>query len=84
MKRNTFQLFTLICSTIIIACSVNSMPETTNTGHSNIIQLIDKNKVQPPHNYGGWYCPDNLNGFPAVDLANWSQVPVITNRLPTK
>jgi hypothetical protein len=84
MKRNTFQLFTLICLTTIIACSVNSMPEAANTGHSNIIQLIDNNKVQPPHNFGGWYCPDNLNGFPAVNTANWSQVPVITNRLPTK
>ncbi len=39
---------------------------------------------EPPHNYGGWYCPDNILGFPAVDLKELSQVPVITDRLPTE
>lgn len=38
----------------------------------------------PPHRYGGWYCPDNLHGFPAVNLADWDQVPVIHDRLPTE
>ncbi len=37
-----------------------------------------------PHPYGGWYCPDNLRGFPAVNLDEWDQVPVVRNRLPTK
>lgn len=36
-----------------------------------------------PHRYGGWYCPDNLNGFPAVDLAKWNEVPVVHDRMPT-
>ncbi|MDA9970762.1 hypothetical protein N9E56_02905 [Flavobacteriaceae bacterium] len=39
---------------------------------------------QEPHNYGGWYCPDNLNGFPAVDISNWRNVVVVNGRLPTK
>ena len=37
-----------------------------------------------PHKYGGWYCPDNLNGFPAVDINNWEDVPVINGRMPTQ
>ena len=37
-----------------------------------------------PHKYGGWYCPDNLNGFPAVDIHNWEDVPVINGRMPTQ
>jgi hypothetical protein len=37
-----------------------------------------------PHKYGGWYCPDNLNGFPPVDITDWQNVPVINHRLPTK
>lgn len=39
---------------------------------------------QEPHRYGGWYCPDNLFGFPAVDIANWENVPVVNGRMPTK
>lgn len=39
---------------------------------------------RPPHKYGGWYCPDNLNGFPATNFQNWAKVPVIEGRLPTK
>lgn len=37
-----------------------------------------------PHKFGGWYCPDNLNGFPPVNIEDWGNVPVISNRLPTK
>lgn len=37
-----------------------------------------------PHQYGGWYCPDNLNGFPPVDIAHWKNVPVVNGRMPTQ
>lgn len=36
------------------------------------------------HRYGGWYCPDNLNTYPAVNLADWNKVPVVEGRLPTE
>ena len=36
-----------------------------------------------PHKYGGWYCPDNLNGFPAVDIKDWESVPVVNGRMAT-
>ena len=39
---------------------------------------------QEPHKYGGWYCPDNLYGFPAVDISNWETVPVVNGRMPTR
>lgn len=44
----------------------------------------NNNKTETTHNYGGWYCPDNLNGFPAVDLKDWKKVPVVIGRLPTE
>ena len=47
-------------------------------------QAQSTSKTSSKHNYGGWYCPDNLNGFPAVNLTEWSKVPVINGRLPTK
>ena len=40
--------------------------------------------IQEPHRYGGWYCPDNLNGFPAVDIDDWKQVPVVNGRMATQ
>lgn len=36
------------------------------------------------HNYGGWYCPDNLKNFPAIDIRNWETVPVVNGRMATK
>jgi hypothetical protein len=45
-------------------------------------QQIVQSKAQ--HKYGGWYCPDNLNGFPAVDINNWEDVPVVNGRLPSQ
>ncbi len=44
----------------------------------------DETTKKTTHKYGGWYCPDNLNGFPAVDLKDWKNVPVINGRLPTE
>lgn len=36
-----------------------------------------------PHQYGGWYCPDNF-GFVPVDIQKLNEVPVVADRLPTK
>jgi hypothetical protein len=37
-----------------------------------------------PHSFGGWYCPDNLYGLPAVNFQDWDKVPVVNGRLPTQ
>ena len=42
---------------------------------------LDANKKT--HDYGNWYCPDNLNGFPAVDIKKWESVPVVNGRMAT-
>lgn len=39
---------------------------------------------QQPHSFGGWYCPDNLRGFPPMDIRDLDKVPVVTGRLPTR
>lgn len=36
-----------------------------------------------PHQYGGWYCPDNF-GFVPVDIQRLDEVPAIADRLPTQ
>jgi len=42
------------------------------------------NERRESHNYGGWYCPDNLNGFPVVDFSDWADVPVVNGRMATQ
>jgi hypothetical protein len=44
----------------------------------------EENERREPHNYGGWYCPDNLNGFPVVDFSDWADVPVVNGRMATQ
>ncbi len=36
------------------------------------------------HPYGGWYCPDNLYGFPPVNAAELASVPAVNGRMPKK
>ncbi|MFD1553180.1 hypothetical protein DNU06_15065 [Putridiphycobacter roseus] len=61
------------------ACSQNNDQDKLN--HSAAAVATVKTE---PHSFGGWYCPDNLNGFPAVDISDWQNVPVVHDRLPTK
>lgn len=70
----------LLVSTVLIAIvgctSAENQPNQENKKNETI--------QKPSHQYGGWYCPDNLNGFPAVNLKEWKNVPVINGRLPTE
>lgn len=72
----------IFCLSTLMSCSQNE--NTTKTK----IEVIPKEKVitkkQESHRYGGWYCPDNLNGFPAVDIKDWESVPVVNGRMATK
>jgi hypothetical protein len=65
-----------------MSCSQNN----TAVKNSIVLKPIEKvnQKKQEPHRYGGYYCPDNLNGFPAVDINNWKSVPVVNGRMATR
>jgi hypothetical protein len=67
-----------LVSTFLIILFGCTNAESQQTGEPT------NNKQETAHNYGGWYCPDNLNGFPAVDIKNWKNVPVVSGRLPTE
>lgn len=43
-----------------------------------------KLKYKTQHPYGGTSCPDNLRGFPPVDIQELDKVPVVQGRLPTE
>lgn len=38
---------------------------------------------QEPHQYGGWYCPDNF-GFEPIDIQELRHLAVVSHRLPTR
>ena len=82
MTNKSLKTLSLVCIFTLMSCVQNK-----KTTENEIVEkpLEKVNTVtQEPHNYGGWYCPDNLNGFPAVDLLNWKNVPVVNGRLATK
>lgn len=82
MQIKSLEILTLLCLTLLISCSQNN----STIENSKVEKPIEKvnAKKQEPHNYGGYYCPDNLGGFPAVDISNWESVPVVNGRMATK
>jgi len=82
MKNKMFKILVVLCLTSFTFCSQNkNILKNNDVEISN--QKNEKTKSEP-HRYGGWYCPDNLNGFPAIDINNWKSVPVVNGRLATK
>lgn len=81
MKFNLKQILGLGALSFFITCSHNNSASVDSDSEKTIQNETCTNKE--PHQYGGWYCPDNLNGFPAVDIANWKNVPVVNGRMPT-
>lgn len=67
---------------LLVACSQGNSADA-NVDTDTLVQKEDHVSSQP-HPFGGWYCPDNLNGFPAVDIADWKSVAVINGRMPTQ
>lgn len=79
MKNNSLKLLVLLCTISLTSCSQND-----ETVENEKLEVSTEKIETEPHKYGGWYCPDNLNGFPPVDIANWKNVPVVNNRMGTK
>ena len=77
----------ILVSTLLVfvfGCSNAENQLSTENKISKKSSKKDNDDKEPSHKYGGWYCPDNLYGFPAVNLKDWSKVPVIEGRLPTE
>jgi len=78
MKNKSLHLLTIFCLFTFMSCAQKS-----TTAENGPVEKASTKK-QAPHKYGGWYCPDNLNGFPAVDLNKWKSVPAVNGRMATK
>lgn len=70
------------CNVVITSCGQN---ETTEATPEVTIEVSDNaDTYSEPHQYGGWYCPDNLRGFPPIDIAEYDRIKVVSDRLPTQ
>lgn len=77
----TLLIFTLYsCQNSENKQSENSEKNQDSVSSTNKPFAVASNE---PHQYGGWYCPDNF-GFVPVDIQKLKEVPVIADRLPTK
>lgn len=82
MQHKSLITLCILCLTACISCSQNTSKEE-NSEVEKTVEKVNTNK-QEPHRYGGWYCPDNLGGFPAVDITDWKSVPVVNGRMATR
>lgn len=82
MKTTRIYVLIVLGVLALWACAKTSKEENLSKDHLTCQKL--PTVPQEPHRYGGWFCPDNLFGFPAVDIANWKNVPVVNGRMPTK
>ena len=82
MQNKILITLCLLCLTTLMSCLQNNKT-VKNDKAEKPIEKVALTK-QEPHRYGGYYCPDNLGGFPAVDINNWKSVPVVNGRMATK
>lgn len=78
MTPNRIAIPMIFCLATTVGCSRREAPaENKQDSGMNSTAIV-------PHEYGGWYCPDNLGGFPAVDILDWNDVPVVNGRMATQ
>lgn len=81
MKLKNFMLFAPVFLIAYYSCGQGVEKKITNEQEKD----ISKNTVEViQHDFGGWYCPDNLGGFPAVNISEWKNVKVIIGRMPSE
>ena len=78
MTNTSISFLTLLCIGTTVACSRKGAPAENKQDDVVSVPAV------VPHQYGGWYCPDNLGGFPAVDILDWNDVPVVNGRMATQ
>lgn len=82
VKLSTLLLL-LMQGLFLVACGQESLEvkdQEANAPKEDTARSTDK----ALRGYVDWYCPDNIIGFPPVDVRELDAVPVVANRLPTR
>lgn len=77
-----------ILSPLILMILLFGSCKKMNPDHNRVIETSGtpnflEMDVTEPHPYGGWYCPDNIFGFPPVNSSDVDKIDIVANRLPT-
>lgn len=85
MVNSKLVLSLFILFFLLTSCNQEEISENNTPPIEALIEEQPiKPQYKPEHSYSGWSCPDNLRGFPAVDIQELDNVPVVIGRLPTK
>jgi len=82
MQRKILVPLCVLCLNTLVSCSQSTPVDDPNQAEQST--GVMRTLMQEPHQYGGWYCPDNLGGFPAVDIQEWESVQVVNGRMATQ
>lgn len=83
MNKKNLNLLLILCFASLFSCSQDNKATVNQLKNEDSKKETVQQKHEP-HQYGGWYCPDNLNGFPPVNIRDWDKVPVVNGRMATK
>lgn len=77
----TKKTFIFLSSFAIALCFAYSCDDKQNNKTDPSTTLTVAAKSRDRNNW--WYCPDNVKGFPPVNIKLWNKVPVVNGRPPT-
>ncbi len=83
LKRNVVLLVVIMSVLFFNSCGQEKVLEIENDITESVHESVEI-KNADPHYYSGWFCPDNLGGFPPADIQSLNLIPVVNDRLPTK
>ncbi len=72
----------MVCFVSVTSCGQNKAtdkPLETPTEEA----VTNDAGFSKPQEYIGWHCPDNLSGFPPIDIQDYAKLKVVADRLPT-
>lgn len=78
------KLFPLVLASVCMVSACGQEETIPKTPKQDEGKQVAQTRYHEPHPFGGWFCPDNLNGFPPVDIQDLDKIPVVEGRLPTK
>ncbi|MFT6175578.1 MAG: hypothetical protein ACI9CP_001836 [Cryomorphaceae bacterium] len=79
----SFMSLAMMSFIFMTACSQNEGVDDQIEATPDEPQLAESS-YNELHPYGGWYCPDNLRGFPPIDIQDLDKIAVVADRLPTQ
>jgi hypothetical protein len=83
-EMGTQKLTSAVLLIALVLLSACEQPATGQKQEEKATETKPAQKTSRIHSYGGWYCPDNLGGFPPVNIADLAGVPVVNGRMPSQ